>query len=76
VMRDTMQEIYLRQEGVTPEKEHVVSFLRGQGDEKVLEELQRRKLTEAEAALLEGKLCHAHARIGPDAEASSSKVLV
>ena len=55
VMRDAMQEIYLKQEGVTPEQEHVISFLRGQGDEKVLEELQKRKLTEEEAALLEGK---------------------
>ena len=39
VMRDAMQDIYLRQEGVTPDQEHVMSFLRGQGDKKVLEEL-------------------------------------
>ena len=62
VMRDAMQEIYLKQEGVTPEQEHVMSFLRGQDDEKVIEELRKRKLTDEESALLEGKLSKAEMR--------------
>lgn len=55
-MRDKMQGIYKKQEGVTPEMEHVISFLRGSNDQKVMEELEKRKLTEAEMLTLEGEI--------------------
>ena len=37
-----MQTIYEIQGDVTPEEEHVLSFLRGNGDDAVIEELERR----------------------------------
>ena len=55
-MRDEMQLIYKRQEGVTPERDQIMSFLRGENDDKVLEELEKRKLTDEEMLSLEGKL--------------------
>ena len=55
-MRDAMQSIYLKQEGVTPEEENVLSFLRGNGDEKVMEELHKRRLTLEEMQNLEGPI--------------------
>ena len=42
-MRNYMQTIYEEQGDVTPEEEHVLSFLRGNGDDAVMEELARRK---------------------------------
>ena len=59
VMRDAMQSIYLKQEGVTPEEENVLSFLRGKGDEKVMEELHKRRLTLEEMQNLEGPISKA-----------------
>ena len=44
-MRYFMQVIYNKQEGLTPEEEHVISFLGRDEDHKVLEELNRRKLS-------------------------------
>ena len=35
-MRDEMQKIYKRQEGVTPERDQILSFLKGNNDEKVI----------------------------------------
>ena len=55
-MRDEMQKIYKRQEGVTPERDQILSFLRGRNDEKVLEELAKRKLTDEEMLSLEGPI--------------------
>ena len=43
-------------------QEHITSFLRGHGDERVMEELRKRKLTAEESALLEGKLSKAEMR--------------
>jgi hypothetical protein len=51
-----MQSIYKKQAQVTPEEEHVMSFLRGNNDTKVIEELERRKLTEEEKEELEGDI--------------------
>jgi hypothetical protein len=47
-MKKFMQSIYKKQEYVTPEEEHVMSFLRGNNDNRVIEELNKRKLTEEE----------------------------
>ncbi len=55
-MRDEMQKIYERQEGVTPERDQILSFLRGNNDERVLEELAKRKLTDEEMLSLEGPI--------------------
>ena len=55
-MRHFMQQIYNRQEHLTPEKEHVESFLRGNGDDEVWKELQKRKLTEEENSWMEGPI--------------------
>ena len=40
-----MQVIYRKQTGLTPEEEHVISFLGSGNDDAVLEELHRRKLS-------------------------------
>ena len=37
-MRDFLQTIYIKQGEVTPQEEHVLSFLRGKGDDAVMEE--------------------------------------
>ena len=55
-MRNFMQTIYEIQGDVTPEEEHVLSFLRGNGDDAVIEELARRKLTNEEMLSLEGPI--------------------
>jgi hypothetical protein len=55
-MKIFMQSIYKKQEYVTPEEEHVMSFLRGNNDNRVIEELNKRKLTEEEKEELEGKI--------------------
>ena len=51
-----MQTIYEEQGDVTPEEEQVLSFLRGNGDDAVMEELARRKLTHEEMMSLEGPI--------------------
>ena len=44
-MRNFMQSIYYVQGDVTSEEEHVISFLRGNGDSAVMKELRKRRLT-------------------------------
>ena len=51
-----MQSIYDEQGDVTPEEEHVLSFLRGNGDDAVMEELRKRRLTQEEMLNLEGTI--------------------
>ena len=51
-----MQDIYTKQQGLTPEEEHVISFLGGDSDNKVLEELERRKLSMDEKESMEGPI--------------------
>jgi hypothetical protein len=41
-MQYCMQEIYKKQQGLTPEEEHLISFFGSDNDEDVLEELHRR----------------------------------
>merc|ERR1711940_205788 len=55
-MRHYMQDIYTKQQGLTPEEEHVISFLGGDNDNKVLEELDRRKLNQEEKDSMEGPI--------------------
>ena len=55
-MRYFMQDIYNKQEGLTPEEEHVISFLGRDGDNKVLEELNRRRLSADERETMEGAI--------------------
>ena len=55
-MRNFKQTIYEIQGDVTPEEEHVLSFLRGNGDDAVIEELARRMLTNEEMLSLEGPI--------------------
>ena len=51
-----MQKIYEKQEGVTPKRKQILFFLRGNNDERVLQELNKRKLTEEEMNSLEGPM--------------------
>ena len=55
-MRFYMQEIYTKQQGLTPEEEQVISFLGSQNDHKVMEELDRRKLSSDERDSMEGPI--------------------
>ena len=55
-MRNFMQSIYDEKGGVTPEEKHVLSFLRGNGDDAIMEELTKRKLTQEEMLSLEGPI--------------------
>ena len=55
-MQFFMQEIYRKQQGLTPEKEHVISFLGSDNDDAVLEELHRRGLKDEKRDLLEGPI--------------------
>ena len=55
-MRNFMQSIYYVQGDVTPEEEHVISFLRGNGDSAVMKELRKRRLTQEEMLNLEGPI--------------------
>ena len=55
-MRHFMQQIYNKQDNLTPEKEHVESFLRGNGDEDVWNELPKRRLTEEDKSWMEGPI--------------------
>ena len=55
-MRNFMQSIYDEQGDVTLEEEHVLSFLRGNGDDAVMEELRKRKLTQEEMLNFEGPI--------------------
>ena len=51
-----MQEIYNKQDGLTPEEEHVISFLGRNEDHKVLDELNRQKLSADERETMEGAI--------------------
>ena len=55
-MQFFMQEIYRKQQGLTPEEEHVISFLGSDNDDVVLEELHRRRLKDEKRDLLEGPI--------------------
>jgi hypothetical protein len=55
-MKDHMQEIYKNQKDITPEKEHVLSFLSSNDDQNVLNALQRKKLSSQQRLAMEGKL--------------------
>ena len=55
-MTKHMQNIYKHQANLTPEAEHVVSFLGSGNDQSVLNSLQSKKLTEIQKQALEGKL--------------------
>ena len=55
-MQYFMQEIYKKQHGLTPEEEHVISFLGSDNDDAVLEELNKRRLTNEKRDLLEGPI--------------------
>ena len=55
-MQYFMQEIYKKQHGLTPEEEHVISFLGSDNDDAVLEELTKRRLTDEKRDLLEGPI--------------------
>ena len=55
-MRYFMQDIYNKQEGLTPEEEHVISFLGRDEDHRVLDELNRRKLSTDERETMEGAI--------------------
>ena len=50
-----MQEIYRKQNGLTPEEEHFISFL-GSDNDAVLEELHRRHLSDERRDALEGPI--------------------
>ena len=51
-----MVEIYKKQDNLTPEARQVESFLRGMDDNGVMDELQKRVLTEQQRKGLEGKI--------------------
>ena len=51
-----MQEIYRKQNGLIPEKEHMVSFLGSGNDDAVLKELHRRCLSDERINALEGPI--------------------
>ena len=51
-----MQDIYNKQEGLKPEEEHVISFLGRDGNNKVLDELNKRKLSADERETMEGAI--------------------
>jgi hypothetical protein len=55
-MQYFMQEIYRNQPGLTPEEEHVISFLGFDNGDVVLEELHRRRLKDEKRDLLEGPI--------------------
>ena len=55
-MRYFMQEIYNKQEGLTPEEEYVMSFLGRDEDHRVLDELNRRKLSTEERETMVGAI--------------------
>ena len=55
-MHNFMQEIYKKQHGLTPEEEHVISFLGSDNDDAVLEELNKRRLKFEKRDLLEGPI--------------------
>ena len=55
-MQFFMQEIYSKQQGLSPEEEHVISFLGSGNDDKVLEELHRRRLNDEKRDMLEGPI--------------------
>lgn len=55
-MKYFMETIYKKQNGLTPEKEHILSFLGNNNDNDVIEELNKRKLSEEEKELLEGEI--------------------
>ena len=55
-MKDHMQEIYKHQKDLTPEAEHVKSFLGSNNDQNVLNALQSKKLSNQQKLALEGKL--------------------
>ena len=55
-MRFYMQEIYTKQQGLTPEEEQVISFLGSKNDHNVLEELDRMKLSSDERDSMEGPI--------------------
>ena len=55
-MQYFMQEIYKKQHGLTPEEEHVISFLGSDNDDAVLEELTKRRLTDEKRDLLQGPI--------------------
>ena len=51
-----MQEIYNKQDGLTPEEENVISILGRDEGHKVLEELNRRKLSTDDRETMEGAI--------------------
>ena len=51
-----MQRIYLKQEGLQTEQDNLLSFLSSNEDNAVLDELQKRKLTDIERDCLEGEI--------------------
>ena len=55
-LRNHMQEIYKQQKNLTPEAEHVVSFLGSNQDQNVLNALQSKKISNLQRTALEGKL--------------------
>ena len=46
-LRHFMQNIYLKQEGLVTDQDNLLSFLSSNEDNAVLEELQKRKLTDS-----------------------------
>ena len=55
-LRHFMQKIYLKQEGLQTEQDDLLGFLSSNEDNAVLEELQKRKLTDIERDCLEGEI--------------------
>ena len=51
-----MQGIYLKQDGLNTSKEHLLEYLNGDSDDEVMDELNKRKLTEEERDSLEGPI--------------------
>jgi hypothetical protein len=56
LLTDHMQEIYKHQKHITPEKEHVLSFLSSNNDHNVLNALQSKMLPSQQRLAMEGKL--------------------
>ena len=58
-MRKHMVTIYKKQENLTPEEDHVLSFLRGMDDKNVMDALEKKKLKENQKHMLEGEITKA-----------------
>ena len=58
-MRKHMVIIYKKQDNLTTEEDHVLSFLRGIDDKNVMDALEKKKLKETQKLLLDGEITKA-----------------